>query len=138
MFRATQEICREFTSKGIKHKAEEIGGKWIVNAGVSGDYINGVTMRFISSDNDSDVAFRVFSFVRVPESKKAVMLLKLNEVNKTYRYLKFYIDKDNEIAVEYDFPVTIKEPGPVAVEMFLRAGKILDIVYPELMNIIYA
>ena len=43
-----------------------------------------------------------------------------------YRFLRFSIDDDGDIAGEYDFPTTYEDIGKGAVEMCLRLTMILD------------
>lgn len=62
-----------------------------------------------------------------------------NILNNTMRYVKFYIDDDGDVNVEYDFPCRLSDDcvGEVAYEMFHRLMAILDGEYSIFMRAIY-
>lgn len=65
-----------------------------------------VTMRFISRDNDNDVAVRIFCLIsNIPREKRTRVRDVCNALNNKIRYLKFSLDTDGDIQVMYDFPV---------------------------------
>lgn len=136
MFQASKKIQEAFQAANLKCSVEEQEGRSIVRAGVSGKQTN-YRVLFISRDEDNDVEVRVFSLVKFPADKRDAGLNAVNECNRKYRYLKFVIDDDNDVNVEFDFPVRTKEPGSVAVEILIRIMKIVDDVYPVFMRSIW-
>ena len=77
-------------------------------------------------------------YENVPEEKFADLLIVCNELNTEYRWLKFYVDTDNDLMVEDD---AILEPETAADECFellVRRINILDDVKPRIMRAIYA
>ena len=48
--------------------------------------------------------------------------------------MRFTLDSDGDINMEYDFPVSITEIGEPAYEIAVRFTQVLDEAYPELMK----
>ena len=140
MFKATREIyqilkgsdagLKVFTSEN--EKSSEVWLSFSVKNGSS------YTVKYISRDDDNDVALRVFSLIHVEESQKANLYPALNEVNNKYRYVKFVLDGDNDVNVEYDFPVRTKSFDGIAEEMLVRFVQIIDDAYPILMRAMWS
>jgi len=137
-FKATKAIAAAFDEAGLKYSIIEPGGSSAVKAVFGGDNYDSATVHYISSDDDNDVKVVILSFVKVPASKREKVIMVLNDMNNKYRYLKFVMSEDNDVRVEYDFPLKITNPGDVAVEILIRMMKILDDVYPELMKAIWS
>ena len=98
-------------------------------------------MRFISRDNDNDVAARIFGLItNTPNEKRARVMEACNVLNHKIRYMKFYLDTDGDINVEYDFPVHSPDNGigEMAFEIFVRMMQILDSEYSIFMKALYS
>lgn len=134
MFKATKLISDKFTERGLKFRVEDGSDRSVLRAGFSGDNFSSIEAVYISTDNDNDVAFRIWRIVRVPEGKRAQLLNAVNEMNRKYRYLKFVLDGDGDINAEFDFPVKCEMVGDIAVELASRAVNILDEAYPVFMK----
>jgi len=94
-------------------------------------------VRFISSDDDNDVSVRAYAIVSVDSAKRSKVLEAINTVNDKYRYAKFVIDEDNDINVEYDFPVRSKNVEKCASEILSRFVNIIDEAYPVIMRAVF-
>ncbi len=95
----------------------------------------------VSVEDEDVVKVRVVSFAKFPEDKLAAAHLLVNEINTTYRFAKFTIDSDNELAVQDDLPKTVVDEGlapKVCVELVHRFASILSDVYPQVMKAIWA
>lgn len=66
-------------------------------------------------------------------------ILFVNEYNNKYRFLKFVLDADNDINVEYDLPVSTGDDclGEMAFEIFIRTIQILDEGYILFVKALY-
>lgn len=140
MYKATGLIQETFDKKGIKYRIDTAGDAEIVCAGFSIDEGPSVIARFISRDNDNDVALRVLSLINnVPEAKRARVMEACNVLNNKVRYMKFYIDEDGDVNVEFDFPVNVCDEclGEAAYEMFQRIMAILKGEYTLFMKALY-
>ncbi len=94
-------------------------------------------VRFISSDDDNDVSVRAYAIVSVDSAKRSKVLEAINTVNDKYRYAKFVIDEDNDINVEYDFPVRSNNVEKCASEILSRFVNIIDEAYPVIMRAVF-
>ena len=63
-----------------------------------------------------------------------------NVLNHKIRYMKFYLDTDGDINVEYDFPVHSPDNGigEMAFEIFVCMMQILDSEYSIFMKALYS
>ena len=139
IYRATREISNAFDKKDLKYKLNTTSNSSAVEAGYSGDNVSGVKMLFISRDDDNDVAVRAFNVVRgVSEAKRGEVLKLINSLHAKYRYVRFVLDEDGCIDVEYDFPVEGGNIGEASVEIFVRLAKIIDEAYPQFMKTMWA
>lgn len=138
MFQATRQISEAFTEKELKFRVEENDQRSYLEAGFNGDNVKAVKVRFISTDNDNDVAVRAYRIVSTNADKLPKVLKAINELNNKYRYIKFVVDEDNDINAEYDLAVRTGNVGPVCVEIFIRFMNIIDEAYPVLMQAMWA
>ena len=139
-FKAINLITQTFEKHGVKFKVVEAPSAEIIIAGFS---INGgpqVEEWFISRDNGNDVAARVFRLVtRTPEDRRSRIEDACNILNRKVRHLKFSMDTDGDVNVEYDFPEYTPDNGigEMALEIFVRTMKTLDSEYQIFMKAIY-
>ena len=97
-------------------------------------------MRFISRDNDNDVAVRIFCLIsNIPREKRTRVRDVCNALNNKIRYLKFSLDTDGDIQVMYDFPVCTPDDGigEMALEMLACTQMALDSEYNLFMKALY-
>lgn len=92
---------------------------------------------FIDEDGNY-INVKSFSIAKVPEDKLMDIYVCLNELNAEYRWVKFYVDSDNEITVSGDAIIDDDSAGPEAFEIIIRYIGIIDEVYPRMMKIIWA
>ncbi len=139
-FKATGLIVETFEKNDIKFEVEETSSMEIVCAKF---YIDGgpsVSERFISHDDGNDVDVRVTRLIcKVPEAKRSRVLKACNTLNYKIRHLKFVLDDDGDVNVEYDFPENTPDSGigEMAVEIFARTMIALDNEFGVLMKAIY-
>ena len=140
-FKATNLIAETFEKRGVKFDVVSHDASEELRAGFSVDCGPLVIMRFISRDNDNDVAARIFGLIsKTPKEKRARIMEACNMLNHKIRYMKFYLDNDGDINVEYDFPVHSPDDGigEMAFEIFVRMMQILDSEYSIFMKALYS
>ncbi len=137
MFKATREISRAFDAKGIKYRVIDKEKVSYVEASVRGKVAPSVDIDFFSSDDDNDVSVRVVAILRAPDNRLGQILVAINECNNRFRFVKFVLDKDRDVNLEFDMPLRTTNPGDVAVEMLIRIMKIIDDAYPVLMKAVF-
>lgn len=140
-FKAINLIAETFEKRGVKFDVVSHHGSEQLLAGFSVDCGPNVIIRFISRDNDNDVAARIFGLIsNTPKKKRARIMEACNVLNHKSRYMKFYLDTDGDINVEYDFPVQSPDDGigEMAFEIFVRMMRILDSEYSIFMKALYS
>ena len=139
-FKATNLIAETFEKHGVKfdvvsrHGSEQLLASFPVDCGPN------VIMRFISRDNDNDVLACIFGLIsNTPREKRTRVMDACNLLNYKIRYMKFYLDTDGDINVEYDFPVRTPDDGigEMAFEIFVRMMQVLDSEYSIFMKALY-
>lgn len=135
---ATMAIQKTFDEKNIKYRVNQVGDSSIVEAGFVLDNGPNAIVRFISRDDDNDVAVRVFDLVKVKEDQQERMIKVINDLNKEFRFLKFVIHDSGSVHVENDLYLHTENVGEVAAEMFVRYMQILKQAYPKLMKALWA
>ena len=132
IFKATDLIAESFEKRGIKFSSyyffeDDIERLQII---LHKDGIPpGAVIKFSSTDNDNDVAVRIFSLVsRTPLEKRLQIIEECNELNRKYRFATFFCDKRGSIHMRYSFPIHTPDEGvgEMAYEIFIRYIKILN------------
>ena len=102
-------------------------------------YSQGVMINVIfdADDNGTHVAFRTV-FENCPDDRISDMLVICNELNIKYRWVKFCIDKDNDIMLEDDAIVSPETAGEECFELVIRTANIMQDVKPTIMRGLYA
>lgn len=98
-------------------------------------------MRFISQDNDNDVAARILNLIsNTPKEKRTRVMEACNMLNHKMRFMKFCLDADGNINAEYDFPMHSPDDGisEMVFEIFIRMMQILDSEYSIFMKALYS
>lgn len=140
IYKATKLIKQEMDRQGMKYSVEEFDDYSILFAGFGVDNGPNVRVQFVSQDNDNDVAVRLLGIINnVSERKVDAMIKVINECNNQYRFLKFVLDNDRDVNIEYDIPLKAGDAtvGAEACEIFVRIMKIADEVYPKFMKVIW-
>lgn len=119
---------------GLHPTTRESGDTSAVWLQLSVENGGGYAIRFISSDEENDVAVRVFALLHPGEDRRARILPALNMLNCRNRFAKFVLDEDGDVNVEYDFPKKTIDPGQCAHEIAAHLAGIIDEAYPVLMK----
>ena len=140
MFNTISLLVEAFNAHGLKYHLSETEQYQEIH--VPFGIRNGpfVDMRFISSNRGNDTSVRIMNLVnKVPEERRFRVLEACNTMNCKYRFLKFNMDKDNDVHVEYDLPVNTGNEclGEMAFEIFLRTMQILNEGYITIARALY-
>ena len=141
IYKATRLIARAMDAEEIKYSVHEQENYSEISAMFGVKNGPDAVVRFLSSDDDNDVRIVLFGLVRdVAEEKHAEMLKAINECNNKFRYIKFILDSDNDVNLEYDLPLRTDDccVGEVACEAFLRIMKVVEDCYPVFMKVIWS
>lgn len=96
---------------------------------------SGYRIRYISEDEDNDVSVRVYGLINLKDQEYCDKIIPvLNKINNKFRYVKFFLDKDGDVNVTYDYPLDNSNPAGSAFEMMVRFVKIINEAYPMMMR----
>ena len=104
----------------------------------TGKHGNDLSFIFFFDSDGGSVNVKVFSICKAEEEKIMNMYVVLNEINNEYRWIKVYLDDDNEVTASGDAIVNDDTAGEECFEILLRYLSILDDVYPRLMKALWA
>lgn len=91
---------------------------------------------FVDEDGGS-VHVQTEPIVHVPDNRLAQLLVACNTLNKQYRWLKFYIDDENDVMVNIDAVIDSVTAGDECMELAIRTINIVDSAYPTLMQALW-
>ena len=139
MFQATELIYEALLRRDIKCKIREKGGMSLVEVAFRGRNFASVSLYFLSNAEGNDVAVRAANLVKFPPDRLDKLYAACNDINRRYRFAKFVVDPEKDVVnMELDIPSRCENVGAVAEEMLIRAVRILDEVYPRLMQATWA
>lgn len=135
---AIQDVKQAFDKANLKYHINHVGNQWEVVAGVNGK-ANTYQVKFIAKDGSkNDLALRVFALAHFPQDRRYAAYPVLNKFQQKYRFIRFNLDRDGDVNMEYDLPSCTSNVGACAVEMLLRTMKMVDEIYPDLMRSVWA
>ena len=133
MFYATQAIRNALLEMNLKISLDETDKASVVKVLFPLKCRAPVEIRFISTDNDNDVAVRV-DLMRVGKEQTDAVLTVLNKLNRKYRYAKFTLNSEDDVTVEYDMPIKNELVGETAKEILERFLQIIQEAHPEILR----
>lgn len=132
-----QDIKAAFDRTDTKYRESSNGKVWEVVAGFSGKEKNYTIKYMCTSPEDDSLAIRIFGIVSVERSQYGRVYPVLQQLQDKYRFLRFTLDKDGDVNVEYDMTCCSTGAGLAALEMAIRITQILDESYPLLKRAAY-
>lgn len=134
-----QLLAQELKSADLKYQMQTAGSLEYIETGFSGDNTT-VKIRAIALGNNDEFKILSAELAKFPQPKLDAGYKLENELNDKYKYVKFTIDKDGDLAVQWDLPDNVPNEavGRTGVEILLRMFKIIDDAYPEIMKTIWS
>ena len=125
-------------SIGMHYKILE--NKDIIQLGIGGlDNKGSMDLYVIFDDNDRTVGLRTHDLCQFPDNRKNVMYGVCNLLNCSYRWVKFYVDEnDNTITAADDAVVQADSSGQEIVELIAHMAGVVDKAYPALMKAVWS
>ena len=84
--------------------------------------------------DDNRPWFRCYELGKFPKEKTAAALIACNNANKKYRWIRFYLDEENEVIAEADAVVSEASVFDETVALIICMSKNVDSVYPSFMQ----
>ena len=134
----SMEMTKQFfDTKGLHYDERKDGKAIRVSLGGMKNR-EGIRVSIIFDDNDKTVALRTYDLCKVPEDKLDRMYEACSELNRSFRWLKFYVDaSDNTVTAEDDAIVTPESAGEEIFGILARMVGIVDRAHPELMKALW-
>ena len=110
----------------------------VIKVSFNGKNADTVRVFLFFDEEGKRVNLKSFSIAKIPSEKLMDMYVVLNELNNEYRWVKFYVDSDNEVTVSDDAIIDPDSVGAECFELIIRSVSIVDEVYPRLMKVLWA
>ena len=133
-------VGRAFTERGLKFDYRDDFDKpmIVLNFG-GGDFSYTHVAVHVIFDEDGESAQVVTSpIASVPAEKTSKLLLALNDCNHRFRWVKFYLDDDNDIVADADIMFDEQNVGDACLEIVMRTASIIDDAYADIMKGIWS
>ena len=81
---------------------------------------------YMISNKDYDLSFYVFNLVESDKAHETQLLSAINKLNNTFKYVKFVLDSNYCVHIEYDLLYATDNKGACSLEMIICCEKIMD------------
>ncbi|MBE6915738.1 MAG: YbjN domain-containing protein [Ruminococcaceae bacterium] len=98
----------------------------------------GKEVRCIFRGDEGEYFTIFFVYESIPAEKKNDMIVACNDINAQYKWVKAYVDSDNDLIYQVDAKLSPDTAAEEALEMVLRTVHITDEIKPRVMKAIYA
>ncbi len=124
--------------RDIKYVELENAAQPAVRIGYNMENMNHLDVFFWFDPDGETMHFGSGVIAHVPENKTEQALLAINAANVNYRWLAFFLDKDNDIVASGDQVLAPNVVGDTCFELLNRTLSICDEAYSQFMKAIWA
>ncbi len=96
-----------------------------------------LSVRMFFDDDGNSVHMLTAPIASVPEERIPRMLETINDLHKRFRWVRFYIDDDNDLVADSDIIIDDVTAGDMCVELVMRTASIVDDVYADIMKTLW-
>jgi hypothetical protein len=123
-------------SNGIKYTDVKEN---VVKVVYTGDNLKTIPV-FVIFDKDGDplVTFKCWDIANFKDEKMAGGVIGCNQLNKEYRWVKFYLDDDCDVVAQIDAYVDAETCGFECSSLVKRMVNIIDEGYPTFMRALWS
>ena len=124
-----QEFCKYMDANDIKYVEKK---DHVIKVTYTGDNLDSIPVFVIfDEDNDPLVQFKCWDIANFKNNVgKAIEIC--NSLNAEYRWVKFYVDSDNDIIASIDAVLDINTCGSHCMTLVRRVVNIVDEAYPQI------
>ena len=135
-----EKIKQYFDEKGVRYEHFEKSEKRdeALRIVYGGDNADAIKIILFFDEDGGSLNVKSFTIAKVPTAKLMETYVVLNELNNEYRWVKFYVDSDNEVTAAGDAIIDDATAGEECYEIVQRYVNIIDAVYPRIMKVIWA
>lgn len=138
MQETTKKFLQYMDKNQIKYEVQERENHDWVGVTFTGDNLRAIILQFFFSKEAEDFALRIFSIAKVPENSKVDALKVCNDLMNKYRWLRFYLDENNEVTAAYDASVPLEPDDGIFAIIIFNSVNIIDKCYPRIMKALWA
>ncbi len=102
-----------------------------------GDNLKSIEVIAMFEDDNPDVGITSWSIGSFANNYEAGLRV-CNEMNKEYKWVKFYLDKDSDVVADIYTTVDEYDCGPYCVTAIKRLIDIIDMAYPNFMRALWS
>ncbi|MBQ4099496.1 MAG: YbjN domain-containing protein [Clostridia bacterium] len=129
MVEFAQLFTEHMDAKGVKYTVKSEN---VVNVTYNGDNKDEISIYVVfDKDGDGLVELKCWDVEKF-KNKKDSALKVCNDLNLKYRWVKFYVDDDDDVIVSMDAIIDRSTCGAECLSLVLRLVNILDDAYPEI------
>lgn len=110
----------------------------VITITTSTDTIQSITVYFFFDSDGTSVHLKTSALCKVPDDKLMEIFVGVNNLNTNFRWVKFTLDDDNEVAAEDDAVLDPNDCGEECLELLAHMVSISEKAYPALMKILFA
>ncbi len=132
-----QSFANYLDSKDLHYSVREFDDETGIECNIGMDNTK-LSILSIFDNNEKHLSIKIYTLAHTPESRYGQVLMACNDLNKRYRWVKFYLDKDGDVNAELDAIVDNVTGAEESFELMVRIAQISDEAYPVLMKAIYA
>lgn len=133
---AAQAFANYLEQKDIKYSIHG-NDNHIILVSYSGENMSDINIWFNFYPSTRNVSIRIVGIARIPEEKIYNVSYELSQLNHKYRWVKFYLDSDNDVTAETDAIITPSTVSDICHELLRRTRDIVDETYPEIMKMLW-
>ena len=124
--------------RGIKYAELDNAAQPAVRIGYNMENMSHLDVFFWFDKDGETMHFGSGVIAHVPENKTDVALRAINAANVNYRWLTFFLDKDNDIVASGDQVLVPNVVGDTCHELLSRTLSICDEAYSSFMKALWA
>lgn len=126
--------------RGLKYERREGFERpaFVLNFGGGDFQYSHVAIHVIFDDNGESAQFITSPIVSVSAEKTASLLLACNKANCRFRWVKFYLDEDNDLVANADVLIDEYTVGEECAGIVSRIASIIDDAYGDFMRAMWA
>lgn len=134
MLKCAEQFTETLKEKDLNYAADDTErGDTVVDFPYKGK-----VTKCIFSGEDGQYFSMYLVYERIPEDKVADLIFLCNELNAEYKWITYYVDKDNDLIMHDDAIVSPESAAEECFELLVRMLKISEDIKPRIMKAIYA
>ena len=134
MLKSTEEFVCFLNQNNLKYCLDSINANYNeqITMCITSQTLSDITIHFLFDSNNQIVYIRIWNLLKIPDQFNSIALTIINELNNTYRFVRFYLNTNNGIDVFVDSLIHSGTIGKTCINLGIVIAKICDSIYPKL------